>query len=104
MKTLFEKFELDYSKYNPIHEAYNGEINLNKSSLSDLLEFSKCKINKVMGDFDCGNNTLVSLEGCPKIICGSFNCMRNELTSLKFGPEIVGGNYHCNNNKLWLIK
>ena len=30
------------------------------------------KFNKIEGDFDCSDNDLKSLEGCPEIVDGNF--------------------------------
>lgn len=54
----------------------------------------------VAGNFDCGNNQLTSLKGCPKKIVGFFNCINNQLTSLLHGPGKVGRGYFCHNNQI----
>jgi len=58
------------------------------------------KFNRVLGDFDCFNSQLTSLEGCPVIVGGNFNCSLNQLTSLEGGPHSVGGYFKCSSNKL----
>lgn len=44
------------------------------------------KFGIVYGGFDCYDNQLTSLNGCPHTVHGSFNCSNNQLTSLKGGP------------------
>jgi len=53
----------------------------------------------VGGLFDCSDNELTSLKGCPKHV-GSFDCSYNNLTSLRDGPQTVDGNYRCYHNYL----
>jgi hypothetical protein len=55
--------------------------------------------NKVTGGFDCGNNNLTSLKGCPKWIDEFFYCGYNQLTDLKDSPKQVGGRFNCSGNK-----
>ena len=50
--------------------------------------------------FDCDNNQLTSLEGCPQEVGGGFDCRNNQLTSLKGCPQKVGGWFWCDNNQL----
>jgi len=69
-----------------------------------LIKFSKLEIRKVNGYFDCGNNNLTSLKGCPDIVDGIFSCNYNYLTSLEHGPKKVGDNYWCYDNKKILTK
>ena len=55
-------------------------------------------------NFECHTNKLTSLEGCPDRIDGSFDCSYNKLVTLKFGPVYVGGNFNCYNNKLTTLE
>jgi len=56
--------------------------------------------NWVGGYFSCCNNYLKTLEGGPKWVSRYFSCRHNELTTLEGGPVTVLGNYYCNNNQL----
>ena len=58
------------------------------------------KFNEVKGYFNCSDNNLNSLKGCPEIVKGSFFCDNNKLTSLKYSPKFIKGNFYCENNKL----
>lgn len=50
------------------------------------------EFNFIEGYFDCSENNLTSLKGCPKVIKGDFFCYNNQLSNLQFAPEIVKGN------------
>lgn len=58
------------------------------------------KFNIVMGNFNCGDNKLTSLEGCPEYVTGNFECSFNELTSLDYAPKEVVGYFWCKYNPL----
>ena len=58
------------------------------------------KFNIVSGVFDCNNNKLTTLEGCPKEVGGWFRCYSNKLKTLEGAPEKVNGDFICYNNKL----
>lgn len=51
------------------------------------------KFGKVSGDFDCSNNKLTSLSGCPDEVGKTFCARTNLLTSLKYIPEKIGTSY-----------
>ena len=78
----------------------DGDVDLDHTSLYKL----PLKFNKVKGNFECNNNNLTTLEGCPKEVGGYFGCLSNKLTSLKGGPKSVGGYYDCNSNYLTTLK
>jgi hypothetical protein len=77
----------------------DGSINVyNDVYLSKNLKNLKqlpLTFNEVTYDFDCSNNNLTTLEGCPKKVGWIFNCSLNKLTSLEYSPEIVEGNFNC---------
>jgi len=54
----------------------------------------------VGGSFDCYNNHLTSLKGCPTSIGGDFDCNCNQLTSLEYCPTYVGDNFYCRHNNI----
>ena len=74
----------------------NGDVDLYKSGLTEL----PLTFNNVSGWFDCGENFLTSLKGCPRWVSGDFHCSENKLTSLEFSPDYVGGFFECCGNKL----
>jgi hypothetical protein len=68
-----------------------------------LTSLEGCPI-KIRGTFSCSANQLTSLEGCPKEIGGYFECSYNKLISLEGCPKEVGGNFNCAANKLTSLK
>ncbi len=79
----------------------NGDVNLSGKlySLEKLsLRYLPIKFRNVYGTFDCSNNSLLSLDGCPNYIDGDFLCHRNKLKNLVGGPVEVTGFYYCSNS------
>jgi len=74
----------------------NGSVNLSGKDLTKL----PLKFGKVSGYFNCHNNNLITLEGCPLSLGSSFNCSSNKLTTLKDSPQSVGGYFDCSYNNL----
>ena len=74
----------------------NSRVDLSFKDLKDV----PIKFNKIEGDFNCSDNNLTSLEGCPTVINGGFHCGFNNLTSLKGCPTVINGGFHCSNNYL----
>ena len=58
----------------------------------------------IKGDFDCSDNNLTSLEGCPERVGGSFDCSENQLTSLEGCPNKIGKGFYCSYNQLTSLK
>lgn len=58
------------------------------------------QFGSIEGDFDIGNNQLVSLEGSPKVVMGSFSVKNNQLKSLEFCPQKVQGYFIISNNQI----
>ena len=76
-----------------------------KLSYKNLIEFPDyIKFNYVSGDFDCYNNQLTSLKGCPTSVGGGFYCSNNQLTSLEGCPTSVGRYFNCSGNRLTSLK
>ena len=78
----------------------DGHVNLGFNNLTKL----PLKFNIVSRHFDCSNNKLTSLEGCPKEVGGFFDCRCNQLTTLEGCPKEVGGTFDCHNNQLMSLK
>ena len=78
-----------------LKEPINCDLRL--LDLTELPDMSKCI---VINDFDCSENKLTSLKGCPVNINGDFVCTENNLISLKGSPKSVRGNFYCDNNEL----
>ena len=74
----------------------DGSVNLYNKGLTEL----PLIFNRVTGVFDCGNNRITTLKGCPRWVGDYFRCNYNNLTSLKFSPDYVGGDFYCRKNNL----
>jgi len=96
-KDAFEKFFKIKGTYTIREGVYDvdGDVLL----LRDVESFP-FKFGVVTGDFDCGNNDLISLNGAPKEVGGDFWCSGNNLVSLEGAPVEVGGCFWCDDNKL----
>jgi len=64
----------------------DDNVNLNNINLTEL----PLKFGKVSGYFDCSDNNLTTLKGCPQSVTGYFICHNNNLTTLEFCPQSVG--------------
>ena len=53
----------------------------------------------VSGIFDCSNTKITSLEGCPRV-ASIFDCSNTNITSLEGGPEEVENDFYCSNTKI----
>jgi len=78
----------------------DGDVYLSRRKLTKL----PLKFGKVSGYFDCRNNQLTTLEGCPQSVVGYFNCSGNQLTILEFCPQSVGGYFNCSANYLTTLE
>ena len=80
----------------------NFDVDIHESISLQGMELSELpfKFGNIDGYFDCSDNKLTTLKGCPKSVVGFFDCSNNELISLEHGPIKVGSFYNCYNNKL----
>jgi hypothetical protein len=69
-------------------------VDLYWGKLGDLKQLP-LTFNEVGGFFDCSDNNLTTLMGCPKKVYGNFSYGGNKLTSLEHSPKIVEGNFGC---------
>ena len=106
---LYENFE-DIEDICHKYGIYRYDINQDDTvSTLDDVNIQNCNFKKlplkfrtVAGHFILRNNkNLITLVGCPKMICDVFKCSQNkQLTTLKGGPIDVGSDYWANNNNL----
>jgi len=76
--------------------SVNANVDL---SFMNIIEFpSYIKFDKVSGYFDCSENKLISLRGCPREVIGNFYCYNNKIDSLNYCPEEVTGKFFCQGN------
>ena len=94
---ICEKYNIKNYTINPDGSIdVNGSVDLSQYKLIEL----PLRFNKITGYFDCSNNNLTSLKGCPRWIGDYFNCRNNYLHNLEFSPDYVGGWFSCEYNKL----
>jgi hypothetical protein len=87
-----------------VNEDFTVDVNGNVYISDRKLTTIPIQFGKVMGDFDCSGNDLISLEGSPKFVKGSFECGNNLLTNLEYSPEFIGANFYCDKNQLTSLK
>jgi hypothetical protein len=90
----------NYKKYVGRKVNVTGDVYLQRLYLRKL----PITFGKVDGDFDCLDNKLTSLIGCPTEVIGNFYCSDNKLISLKGCPHKVGGSFNCDDNVLTSLK
>ena len=77
----------NYKKYIGKKVNVTGDVYLEELGLKEI----PITFGKVGGNFDCSDNELKFLVGCPSEVGGDFKCKYNRLTSLKGCPRKVGG-------------
>jgi len=85
-----------------------------KGAIKEVRGDFECGVNKLMSlegvpqkvgrDFDCNSNQLTSLEGAPQKVDGYFDCCNNQLTTLEGAPQKVGKSFYCRYNELTTLK
>ena len=95
MKTTFKQYLLEANE-SPKAESIDDLLN---SIVDGHFTKDGSKL-KVVGDFNCSDNELKSLWGCPQKVGGGFDCFSNQLESLEGCPQTVGGNFDCSHNQL----
>jgi len=96
--TICEKYDIiNYTINSDNSVNVDGKVWLyNKGLKSIPLNF-----NIVNGYFECGDNYLTSLKGCPVRVGNYFSCHSNELTSLQYSPQYMeNGGFFCSGNKI----
>lgn len=79
----------------------NGLLNVDQDVDLDSIKLLKIPFNfgEVKGDFNCQNNRLTSLRGCPIKVSGNFDCSQNRLETLRKMPNIILGDFYFDQNK-----
>ena len=90
------------SQFNKVENYYWFVVNGHLCFLDDKGNKTENVILK--GSFNCSNNQLTSLKGCPDKIGKGFYCSENKLTSLEGCPEKIGGDFICSYNQLTSLK
>jgi hypothetical protein len=96
--TICEKYDIKNYTINSDNSVdVDGDVYLCGKKLKSI----PLNFNIVNGYFDCGNDNLTSLKGCPVRVGNGFSCYRNELTSLQYSPQYVEScNFYCSMNKI----
>ena len=85
-----------YSLNEDLSIRVNGNVDI---SFMNIAEFpSYIQFDIVVGYFDCSENKLTSLRGCPREVIGNFYCYNNQLDSIRYCPEEVAGKFFCQGN------
>lgn len=74
----------------------DNNINISNMELTEI----PIQFGKVTGAFDCSNNKLTSLKGCPSEVGWFFDCCNNKIESLIGSPRIVDSTFTFVNNKV----
>lgn len=92
--------EMDVKRYR-INEDMtidvDGDVDLSTKVKEQLPEF--VQFNVIYGNFYIDDCDLFHLRGCPTKVLKSFTCSNNSLSSLEFCPKEVGGDFVCYDNK-----
>lgn len=93
---LVDRITADWKKNQDGSYDVDGDVRIT----NNFIENGKLtvKFNHVSGDFNCRDNELTSLQGCPKVIRLDFDCSYNNLTSLEGSPKTVGRDFYCLSN------
>jgi len=102
-KTLIEKWlkEMNIKEYN-----LNNDLTINVYTNvyffgKNLVKFPDyIQFNRITGLFNCRDNNLSSLKGCPLYVGYYFDCAGNKLISLDGCPKIVESWFECRDNEV----
>lgn len=87
-------------KYVTIHPDYivdvDNEVNLNNKKLTYL----PIQFGLITGNFNCAENSLISLKGSPREVGGYFDCSRNQLASLAYCPQKIQLDFNASKNNI----
>jgi hypothetical protein len=92
-------------KYGIVNYTINSDNSVDVDGGVDLywkkLTSIPLNFNIVNGYFNCGNNYLTSLKGCPVRVGNWFSCHNNKLTSLQYSPQYIErGGFDCRWNEI----
>lgn len=91
----------NYKIKDDLYVDVNGNVLLRHKKLDSI----PVNFDRVTGHFNCSNNLLTSLKGCPNYVGRSFECTGNMLESLEYCPSIVNdGVFNCSHNKITSLK
>ena len=85
----------NYKKYIGRKVNVKNDVHLEELGLKEI----PITFGTVGGEFNCFDNNLTSLKGCPRIVGDCFNCSCNDLSSLEDCPQKVDGYFFCFDNR-----
>ena len=82
-------------------DAHTGKVHVagDVQLIADCDQMS-VQFGRVMGDFDCADHGLTTLEGSPQHVVGKFSCNMNNLASLAHAPHHVDGVFDASYNNI----
>jgi hypothetical protein len=95
---ICEKYDIKNYTINSDNSVdVDGDVNLWGKKLTSI----PLNFNIVNGYFECDDNNLTSLKGCPVRVGNGFYCYDNKLTSLQYSPQYIeNGYFSCGRNKI----
>jgi hypothetical protein len=92
-----ERYEIkNYTINDDLSIDVNDDVYLYRQNL----EYLPLKFNYVDGNFNCSDNKLKTLEGCPRTVGSYFSCSVNQLKTLEGCPQTINGDFDCSENEL----
>ncbi len=103
LQELIKKDNLELNYFEKLKDQGNcyfinvkGKVNLFQRYLQEI-PFQFYHVEK---NFECDENQLKTLRGCPQYVGGDFICNDNKLISLEGCPEYIQGYFNCSANKI----
>lgn len=101
IKAWLDKYKVEnYTINDDLSVDVNGSVDLSDVGLKRIF----VQFGIVHGNFYCGNNKLISMEGFPYEVRGSLLCQNNQLTDFAYCPKVVFENFNCTFNPILSIK
>ena len=103
----------EYIKYNPKEQYIDpntGLVDITCQEYAgikirkDLNGKLPVRFGKIIGNFDCSETNITSLEGSPNSVTGDFYCISTNITSLKGAPDSVTGEFNCFKTNITSLK
>lgn len=91
----YDIIETKIKKYPYVVHAHDN-VDISGQKLS----FVPVKFNKIFGNLDCSNNSLIYLNFCPSKVGGSAYFNKNKISSLKGIPKTIGQGIDLSDNCL----
>lgn len=83
-----------------IHNDLTVDVHNYVDISNKKLKFLPVQFGIILGDFNCSQNQLKSLQGSPKEVYGYLDCHENRLTNFNFLPSKITGSILAYKNKI----